>query len=209
MEKSEQIGELAAALAKAQGEMKNAAFDKINPHFKSKYASLASVRDAITPSLSKNGLSVSQLCSRDNVETILMHSSGQYISCSTPIICAQNCTPQAFGSALTYAKRYGLSSICGISSDDDDDGNAAEQETKKRQSKPENIEIKHDKDDVVYRSIDELIKQGEESASKGKASFAKWCRTLSPKDIDDTREYGDRWKKMAHDVDSLNVKGGE
>ena len=133
MNKSENINELASALAKAQSQIKNAPFDKVNPHFKNKYSSLASIRDAVTPALSANGIAIIQCVNSDTMmlETVLAHSSGQFISDNVRIVVAGSATPQAFGSALTYARRYGLASIVGISSDDDDDAEIAEEEVKK------------------------------------------------------------------------------
>lgn len=128
MNRSENIAELASALAKAQGEMRFAAKGNVNPHFKSKYADLASVIEAIREPLSRNGLSHSQLCREGEngaviVDTLLMHSSGQYIASSLTLRPQKN-DPQGVGSALTYARRYALQGICGLASDDDD-GNAA------------------------------------------------------------------------------------
>lgn len=128
MKTSDTINEIAAALAKAQGEMKNAIASESNPFFKSKYADLAIVRDAVTPALTKNGIAVTQLTDIDGgflvVCTRLIHSSGQWLESRYPIINDTN-KPQAMGSAMTYARRYSLSAICGISSEKDDDGNAA------------------------------------------------------------------------------------
>lgn len=125
--RSASIAALVAALAKAQGEMEAAAKANINPHFKSKYADLASVWDACRGPLSKNGLAVLQPVSADGasvtVTTILAHSSGEWISESLTMTAQQN-TPQGVGSAITYGRRYGLSSMVGIAPDDDD-GNAA------------------------------------------------------------------------------------
>ena len=102
MRTSEQINELAAALAKAQAEMKNATLNKINPHFKSKYADLAMIRDTVTPALAKNSIAVSQgidtLDSGIVVVTRLLHSSGQWIESRIPIAYDK---PQAMGSAIT------------------------------------------------------------------------------------------------------------
>lgn len=127
MNRSEQINELAAALSKAQGAMENAAKAKVNPHFKSKYADLSSVWDAIREPLSKNGLSVLQLPEMDEagnvrINTILMHASGQFIEASYALPPMQN-TAQGLGSAITYMKRYALSGV-GVAPEDDD-GNAA------------------------------------------------------------------------------------
>lgn len=127
MSKSEQIDQLAIALAAAQGEMRPAMKDADNPYFKSKYADLASVWEACRAPLAKNGLSVSQLTAViDGVlflETLLMHKSGQWVSGLYPIR-AENEKPQTLGSAITYARRYALSSCVGVSTDDDD-GNKA------------------------------------------------------------------------------------
>jgi len=129
MRMSEQINELAGALAKAQGALDDAEKASTNPHFKSRYADLAAVRDAIKLPLSCNGLSYVQMARSDQgaveVETMLMHSSGQYLADTLRLPVLQN-TPQAFGSALTYARRYSLMALIGIAAaEDDDDGNKA------------------------------------------------------------------------------------
>jgi hypothetical protein len=127
MARSEGIAQLAEALSQAQGEMKNPVFDSLNPHFRSKYASLASVRDAITPALSKHGLSITQLPINNEdgqvaVETTLMHKSGEYVSCTLTIPTAKR-DAHGFGAALTYARRYSLQSIVSVSAEEDTDGN--------------------------------------------------------------------------------------
>lgn len=127
MNKSENIGQLAAALAKAQGQMKFAAKDANNPFFKSKYADLASVIEAIKVPLSANGIAFVQATDFEDsaviVETILLHESGEWISGRLRMQPTKN-DPQGVGSAVTYAKRYGLQALAGVPSDDDD-GNAA------------------------------------------------------------------------------------
>ena len=127
MNKSETIGQLALALSKAQGQMKFAAKDANNPFFKSKYADLASVIEAIKIPLSANGIAFVQATDFEDsaviVETILLHESGEWISGKLRMQPTKN-DPQGVGSAVTYAKRYGLQAIAGVPSDDDD-GNAA------------------------------------------------------------------------------------
>jgi hypothetical protein len=122
-------------MAKAQGEMEGAAKANVNPHFKSKYADLASVWDACRAPLAKNGLSVLQPVRADGpsvtVTTILAHSSGEWIEESLTMTAAQN-TPQGVGSAITYGRRYGLSAMVGIAPEDDD-GNAASAQPQARQ----------------------------------------------------------------------------
>jgi hypothetical protein len=127
MTKSESIGALAGALAKAQGEIRGAAKDSLNPHFKNKYADLASVWDACRAALSKNGIAVTQVTGGEppqvKVTTVLMHSSGEWIAGDLTMAAQQN-TPQAIGSTITYARRYALAAAVGVAPDDDD-GNAA------------------------------------------------------------------------------------
>jgi hypothetical protein len=127
MNKSESIANLADALSKAQAEMEGAKKDMANPFFKSKYADLASVWDACREPLGKHGLSVSQMPeTRDNqviVYTILMHSTGEWLASELAMAPTKN-DPQGIGSCITYARRYALSAIVGISPEDDD-GNAA------------------------------------------------------------------------------------
>lgn len=126
MRTSENIDQLATALAAAQAEMKNAKLNKQNPHFKSKYADLAEIRDTVTPALSKHGIAVVQGTDAGDsglvVFTRLVHKSGQWIESRFPIAYDK---PQTMGSAYTYAKRYSLAAICNIAADEDDDANAA------------------------------------------------------------------------------------
>lgn len=127
--RSDHIGELATALAKAQGEIKTAAKDSTNPHFKSKYADLASVWDACRAALSKNGLAVAQITATTDtgkvrVTTTLLHSSGQWIEGELDVKPGQD-TAQGIGSTITYCRRYALAAMVGVAPDDDDDGNAA------------------------------------------------------------------------------------
>ena len=127
MNKSETLGELAKALAKAQGELSNAKKSASNPFFKSKYADLAEVINVVKPVFSKEGLSVTQMPSYDagivSVETLLLHSSGEWISSviSAPV---SKQDAQGVGSAISYCRRYALSAVASIGSEDDD-GNSA------------------------------------------------------------------------------------
>lgn len=128
MNKSEQISELAVALVKATLELKNPALDAENPFFKNKYASLAGVRDTVTPTLAEHGLAVVQLLGHEpdgiTCETVLLHTSGQWLS-ERLYMPATKKDAQGYGSAITYARRYALMAICGVVGDVDDDANAA------------------------------------------------------------------------------------
>lgn len=127
MKTSETIDAISKALAAAQGEMKNAVLNCTNPHFKNRYADLAAIRDACIPTLAKHHIAVTQATAIDaegfRLVTRLSHESGQWIEGSYPLAVMQN--PQQMGSQLTYARRYSLSSICGISADEDDDAEIA------------------------------------------------------------------------------------
>ena len=123
MKTSEQISELAAALAVAQGMMENAIMNRTNPHFKTKYADLAAVLNAARKPLSANGLAIVQTIGDGVLHTRLLHTSGQWIASEHPL--PMSGKPQEIGSALTYARRYSLSALIGIAADEDDDANVA------------------------------------------------------------------------------------
>lgn len=134
MNKSESIKEIATALNKAQAEMSGAKKKETNPFFKSKYADMNAVVDAVRIPFSENGLSYSQFPlfedGKVGVETILMHSSGEWIS-SVLLLPMTKQDPQSAGSAITYARRYALQSIAGIPAEDDDGNATATQATRK------------------------------------------------------------------------------
>jgi hypothetical protein len=127
MLQSDAIADISTALAKAQGAMKPAILNKINPHFKNKYADLSSIIEAIRAPFAANGLSITQTPELIDgsfvLVTTLRHSTGQWISGIYPL--PANATAQQLGSALTYAKRYTLSSLACIAADEDDDAEAA------------------------------------------------------------------------------------
>jgi hypothetical protein len=146
MQTSEQINELAAALSKAQGEMRSALKDSANPFFRSKYADLASVREAIQVPFAKYGLSTVQFPKTEyagtpepyewtaksgetrygvrvvcvvSVLTRLLHASGQWMEDSVSTMLPTG-DPQSVGSAITYLRRYALQSVAGVAPEDDD-----------------------------------------------------------------------------------------
>lgn len=120
---SADIGKLAEALNKAQGQIKGAVKDNTNPFFKQSYADLSSVWDACREGLNKNGLAVTQTMAGTaevtEVVTTLMHTSGQWINGKLAIKPVK-VDPQAVGSAITYARRYALAAIVGVCPSDDD-----------------------------------------------------------------------------------------
>lgn len=122
------IGEWAAAMAKAQGAMGNAMKNSENPHFRSKYADLSAFIDVARGPLSDNQIALVQIPASTRtgvaVVTMLVHKSGQFLRGRLDIP-VQQPTAQTIGSAITYAKRYSLGGMLGIASEEDDDGNLA------------------------------------------------------------------------------------
>lgn len=122
------MSDLHAAMSKAFAELGAAIKDKSNPHFKSKYADLGAVIDAVKPTLAKHGLFFWQV-SHDVpegacIETVIGHSSGGERSLGKLYIPASKRDAHGFGSAITYARRYALQTAFGIPAEDDD-GHAA------------------------------------------------------------------------------------
>ena len=117
------LGELAKALSAAQAELTPAKKDATNPHFRSRYADLASCWDAVRAPLAKHGLAISQHAGLEGdvvtLTTLLIHSSGEYIQSTAGVRLAKHDAPSV-GSALTYLRRYSLSSVVGLSTEDDD-----------------------------------------------------------------------------------------
>jgi hypothetical protein len=115
---------IASALVKAQLEMITPKKGSVNPFFKNKYADLNDVLAAVVPALNNNGIVLLQplvnIEGKNFVKTVLMHESGEIFESLAEIFCKNTNDAQAYGSGVTYARRYSLSSICGIGSEDDD-----------------------------------------------------------------------------------------
>jgi hypothetical protein len=131
-ELSTSIAALTAALVKAVADMKNPLKESTNPHFRSRYADLAAVRDAVVPVLARHGLAVMQMPTDvpgpdgtylPALSTVLAHTSGEYVK-STVLLRPVKLDPQAIGSAVTYARRYGLLAVVGLATEDDDGNDA-------------------------------------------------------------------------------------
>lgn len=128
METSQSIAAFSKAFVAAQLEMGAATKGSANPFFKSKYADLNAVREACVPALNKHGISVLQpivqIEGKNYVRTLLLHETGEFMSCNIEIIYAKPNDAQAQGSGISYARRYGLQSMVNIGAEDDD-GNKA------------------------------------------------------------------------------------
>jgi hypothetical protein len=138
MQTSDQINELASAMAKAQSVIKNPQKDKKNPHFKATYADIASGLDVIRPALSSNGIALFQATDivQDGVilRTRIVHSSGQWLESTYPV--GKFGPHQQMAAALTYAKRQALFALVGVHGEDEDDDGQTAGNADLRQSAP-------------------------------------------------------------------------
>lgn len=120
---------LAAALVAAQSQMENPKYDAVNPHFKNRYASLKAVRAAVLPPLNDNGITVIQnIISIEGgigCTTVLIHESEQTMSFGPLTMPVARQDAQGYGSGITYACRYALCAVFGVTGEDDDDSEAA------------------------------------------------------------------------------------
>jgi hypothetical protein len=145
--------QIATALLKAQSEMSNPKKGATNPFFKSKYADLNAIREAVIPVLNANGISVLQpivhLDSKNFVKTILLHESGESIESVTEIIYNKLNDAQAQGSGISYARRYALQSFVCVGADDDDGQKAV-------QNKPNATKEVMDKAKTANATIEQI-----------------------------------------------------
>lgn len=147
------------ALAKMQGALDNAKKESDNPYFKSKYADLATCLQTAKKPMADNGLSISQHCTFDGqfvqCVTILGHSSGQMMI-STLMIPVAKKDAQGIGSSITYARRYALSSIIGLTQKDDDGEGAVGRTEKDAETKWEKTAKKSQE---ILRNAERLDQQ--------------------------------------------------
>lgn len=174
------IGNITKALVAAQADIDGVAKDSTNPHFKNDYASLSAVWKAAKGPLNKAGVAVIQIPVVSNGEqllvTTLAHTSGEWFR-GTYKVSPTKADPQGYGSAMTYARRYSLMAMTGLTPEDDD-GNAASldkfSQLERAIDKPKSTEQK------LKESInDQLAKLGAPPAT---VSFVpKQIASLSPK----------------------------
>lgn len=189
--------QIAAALAKAQGEMGKALKESANPAFRSKYADLGNVMDACLPALNKNNIAVIQPIVQDAdgryVKTILIHESGEFLECAVPLIVGKN-DMQGLGSAITYGRRYGLMSMAGIAPEDDD-GNAAAASKKNTQT----AAISQARDDGVLDSLPQDASPREKAEAYTKAI----CRDFSGKGL---KALDNSWENWSRHIATMQEK---
>ena len=137
--KENEMKNIYSAFIKAQQQFAPALKSSLNPHFKSKYASLDNCIEAVIDAFNDNGIGLIQQTHEAEsgviIETILIHTSGEQLSGGKLFVPATKLDAQGFGSALTYARRYSLMATCGIAPEDDD-GNAASKQPVKLSPSP-------------------------------------------------------------------------
>jgi hypothetical protein len=166
MTRSETISKLAVSLSKAQSNIGAAAKEAKNPFFKSAYADLGSVMEAVKGPLLEQGISVLQPVGHTQdgltyVETILLHESGEFIGDKMIVTCAKEKDPQAQGSAISYARRYSLQSMLFVPAQDDDgEGATSRKPNPKEQPQPEAKEGPFTGKPNLKKLVEELAKAG-------------------------------------------------
>ena len=170
MDRSESIEKIFPAFVKAQSTMGKALKKSVNPHFRSRYADLSDVIDAISEPFAENELAFMQspIVEQDKVtvKTMIVHSSGEWIS-GEVVIPNKNQTPHAIGSAITYGRRYGLTALAGVAQDDDDGHEASNKSNDKNIAnniKQHQQEQKHEDEKANF----EELRQGIEDATTAK-----------------------------------------
>lgn len=168
MRTSDSIQKVSKALVAAQAELDNVTTDAVNPHFRSRYASLPTIIDMVRPVLAKHGLALVQMPLSDDgcvgVETIVLHDSGEYLS-DKLMVRPSKADPQGAGSAITYCRRYALAAFMNLGQEDDDgnESSRAPQQPPQKQAAIPSKPSKEEKINAVRGSgstfnVDQLLK---------------------------------------------------
>lgn len=201
MKTSEQINEIGTALAKAQATMPHAKMSRENPFYKAPYSTLADIGDAIQATFPQQGLSYSQgLLTEPGrppvLVTLLIHSSGQWLSSSLELVLPEKVTPQTFKSSLTLLRRAALEAIAGITSNEDDDGNTASAPIGNQNSPSQQVSIQEPGDEVFEIGGPEM--KGKTFAEKVTSKpFCLWVDDCMKKNLVKTHEQIKRFHRFA------------
>lgn len=211
MNSSEHLDKLAPALSKLQGAIPPVKRESANPFFKSKYASLETVWEAVRQPLEEHGFSVVQTTEEGDgltvtVVTTLLHSSGQWIGGKLTLK-PQKPDPQGIGSAITYARRYALMSVLGIATEDDDGNHASQpprQEKRRRENRQLETQTPSNGEGLTDKQLYSILSEIESSNSQELRQFVerRWkpkgnalASTLQRKRIEEAIEV--RMKKLS------------
>lgn len=179
---------LTQALAAAQADMVNPKFDKVNPHFKSKFASLAAVRDAVVPALARHGVAMTQtyrIVDGFQILVTTLMKGHERIESEVPLPAYSK--PQEWASATTYVRRVSLMAIAGVCGDDDDDAEVAmERNAPKLPSKP-----------VVPAGFDDWWSELGDTVADGAAALEQfWLKSDKAFRAHVMAHHQDIWAKM-------------
>ena len=197
MKTSESISEIAKALNEVRKNIKQPEKSANNPFFKSKYVMLEGVVDAIDKALPKGFTYTQEVTSDGNqisVSTILLHESGQYIQFDPLNVPVTKNDAQAFGSAETYARRYTLSAVFGVTSDVDDDGNSASKSAPHEAPHKRRVTPKKSSKPMASQEDKDTLKDKIAALSKEMAMEPKPLMVASMKNAKVTS-----WKEMTKD----------
>lgn len=178
IETSPSTAALDESMAKAQAKIQAAVKDKVNPHFKSRYADLASVWEACRDALTSNGVFVSQwpIHSDDGRLHLVTRLAvkGEWIKAHFSIPVGKQ-DAQGFAASLTYAKRMALSAAVGVVADEDDDGNAASQRPSQAAKQPESPPPTESLGETFVRKFNEAQSAAvfEEEVTKARAAWSR------------------------------------
>lgn len=194
---SETITNIAAALARAAGEMPAVPKDSTNPHFKSKFASLDGIIERTKPVLARHDLAIVQGTAGESapgtvtVEMMLLHKSGEYLLSNVVMPLAKN-DPQGVGSAITYGRRYLVAAMLSLAADEDDDGNGSSHkpETVKAAEKKGSAPLAALNNPNIMPTGDYQGKQLREVPTAELKALAEYCRGK------DAKKYADRIKAL-------------
>ena len=205
METSETKAELFKAFANFKKKLKQPLKDANNPFFKSKYVPLENVVQVVDEAMTDTGLSYTQgIADLEEgylrVDTIILHESGEYMIIKGSKVKPTKLDPQSAGSAITYARRYSLSTALGIASDPDDDGNGASQQAKNNQQSKNTQQPKAQLKqpeitlDAVKTSLNDLVKKTNGDYTKISAYLLKQVgadnfNTLSSQQLFEANDY--------------------
>lgn len=200
---------IALALASAQTQMGKASKSSKNPHFKSKYADLSSVMDACMAPLNEAGIAVVQPTCDDEhgryVKTVLIHGeSGETLECRVPLIVGKN-DMQGYGSAVTYARRYGLMSMAGIAPEDDD-GNAAARAAPTVDPGPAKEKQQAPRDPWTHTIVSELP---QETSPRGVAEEIAKALCDQFKRMKGDRQLRNEWDRRVHLIEGEKAFEGK
>jgi ERF superfamily len=196
METSVNTTEITKALIAFHQEIGKIKKDAKNPFFKSDYATLSSILDAIKDPLTTNGLTFVQFPDGENgLTTRLMHESGQWMEATYKMVPAKN-DPQGLGSAITYQRRYSLGAVLGLNIDNDDDGNAASMPTEA----PKSTFKPHSKEEGIYAELKGkiLVENDFGELEKKKAALLNKPDVVTPTQLKDLLDQIDRKIKKAN-----------